>query len=287
MEHNFALNWGNLHSEHPQLTRRALFGAALAAATARGADFEIVDFHAHVEDPPEIDAAIAQAKAAGVKLGILWHAGKPEYNYAHMLSCDADMERFLKLLEGKPVYRGIQAEGPDWMECFSKRVIAKLDYVLTDALTFRERDKRMVKLWLAGVQVGDPQDFMDRYVDWHIEIMATEPIDIIANPTFLPNAIIADYDRLWTERRVRAIIDAAVKYRVAIEINSRYNIPKLSMLRMARDAGVKFTFGSNAHGLATGKLAYSLDAAKQLGLEAKHMFRPAPAGRKPIERRRV
>jgi hypothetical protein len=250
---------------------------------ARAGSYEVVDFHAHVDEPGEFDEAIDRAGASGVKLGILWHAGKKEYNYRNMIMDDAALEAFLKVLEGKRAYRGIQAEGPDWMECFSKNMIARLDYVLTDALTFRERDGRMVKLWLQGVDVGEVQNFMDRYVDWHVEIMAKEPIDIMAQPTFLPEYLTPQHDRLWTTRRMRTVIDAAVKYRVAIEINSRYNLPKMPFLRMALAAGAKFSFGSNAHGLATGKLPYSLEAARELKLEAKHVFRPAPAGRKPIE----
>jgi hypothetical protein len=266
------------------ISRRSFLVAA-ACAVAPAAPLPVVDFHAHVEYPPEIDEAIRQAQARGVKLGILWHAGKPEYKYAHMISSDAALERFLDLLAGKAVYKGIQAEGPDWMTCFSKKMVARLDYVLTDALTFRERDGRMVKLWTRGVHVGDPEDFMDRYIDWHVEIMATEPIDIIANPGFLPEYLMPRFDALWTEKRSRKVIDAALKYRVALEINSRYNLPRRPFLRMALAAGVKFSFGSNAHGLDTGKLAYSLQAAKELMLQPKHLFMPAAAGKKPIERR--
>jgi histidinol phosphatase-like PHP family hydrolase len=141
----------------------------------------------------------------------------------------------------------------------------------------------MVKLWLPEVNVGDPDNFMDRYVDWHVEIMATEPIDIMAQPTFLPDYLMPDYDRLWTERRNRKIIDAAVKHRVAIEINSRYNLPRMPFLRMALAAGARFSFGSNAHGLNTGKLPYSLQSARELKLEARHIFRPWPSGQKRVE----
>jgi len=268
------------------ISRRS-FMAAAAGLAARGADFAVVDFHAHVEEPAEIDGAIRQAQSLGVKLGILWHAGKREYGYQHMLSTDAELRGFLEMLEGKPVFRGIQAEGLDWMDCFSKGMIARLDYVLTDALTFRERGGRMVKLWLKGVDVGEKQDFMDRYADYHVEIIEREPIDILANPTFLPEYLMAEHDSLWTERRMRKVIGAARKHGVAIEINSRYNLPRVPFLKMALADGVKFSFGSNAHNLGTGKLEYCLEVARQLHLERKHLFEPAPLGKKPVERRRL
>ena len=260
---------------------------AAAAGLAAGADFPVVDFHAHVEEPVEIDEAIRRAAAEGVKLGILWHAGKREYGYQHMLSTDGELRGFLEMLEGKPVFRGIQAEGLDWMDCFSKEMIARLDYVLTDALTFRERDGRMVKLWLKGVDVGDKQDFMDRYTDYHVEIIEREPIDILANPTFLPEYLMGEHDALWSERRMRKVITAARKHGVAIEINSRYSLPRVKFLKLALAEGVKFSFGSNAHNQAAGKLQYSLEMARQLRLERHHLFEPAPRGKKPIERRRL
>ncbi|MFN0169501.1 MAG: hypothetical protein ACKV22_24025 [Bryobacteraceae bacterium] len=267
------------------MTRRQFLAAASSSLAAAAEPFPVVDFHAHIEDPAEIDQAVKQSSARGVKLGILWHAGKKEYDYPFMLSDDAALGRFFALIGDRPVFKGIQAEGPDWMTCFSKSMIARLDYVLTDAVTFRERDGRMVKLWTKGVDVGDPQDFMDRYIDWHVETISREPIDIMANLGFLPEYLMPRFDALWTEKRSRKVIDAAAKSGVAIEINSRYNLPKRSFLEMAKAAGVRFSFGSNAHGLATGNLEYSLATARELNLEKRHLFTPAPKGKKPIERR--
>ncbi len=264
------------------MTRRHFLAASSLAAAAH--PIPVVDFHAHIEDPSEIDQAVRQSFDRGVKLGILWHAGKKEYDYKFMLSDDAALERFLTLLADRPVFRGIQAEGPDWMTCFSKSKVVRLDYVLTDALTFRERDGRMVKLWTKGVDVGDPENFMDRYIDWHVEIISTEPIDIMANLGFLPDYLMPRFDALWTDQRSRKVIDAAVKFGVAIEINSGYKLPRRPFLEMAKAAGARFSFGSNAHGLATGALEYPLAMARELELE-RHLFTPAPKGQKPIERR--
>jgi histidinol phosphatase-like PHP family hydrolase len=125
---------------------------------------------------------------------------------------------------------------------------------------------------------------MDRYVDFHEEVMAKEPIDIIANPTFLPEALEPDYDKLWTEKRMRKIIESAVRHHVAIEINSRYKVPRLPFLEMAKAARVKFSFGSNAHTAdAIGDIDYGVAMYRKLGLTLKEFFRPAPAGKKPIQ----
>jgi histidinol phosphatase-like PHP family hydrolase len=126
---------------------------------------------------------------------------------------------------------------------------------------------------------------MDRFVDWHVEIMATEPFDILANTSWLPPPLAPAYDTLWTERRVGKVIDAALKQGVAIEISSSYKLPRLPFLRQAKQAGVKFSFGSNGRYPEMGKLDYSIAMAKALGLKAADMFSPAPDGKKAVQRR--
>ena len=252
---------------------------ALAGGATPGSelDFPLVDFHAHIEGSLTIEEALRLAKERGVKLGIVEHAG-----FGEPIRNDADLQRHLQKLSALPVYRGIQAEGLNWMNYFSKEAICQLDYVLTDALTFPEKDGRRVRLWTPEAKIVDQQDFMERYVDFNVQVISSEPIDIFANPTFLPEAIASEYDTLWTKERMRKVIDAAVKHGVAIEINSRFRIPSLAFVRMAKDAGVKFSFGSNNHGTDVAKLDYSIKIAKECGLTRQEMFTPQPPDKKPI-----
>jgi len=246
----------------------------------------LVDYHVHL-DEIGIDRMVEISRAKGVLFGIVEHAGTKEHKYPVVLGGDDDLRRHLGMLSGKPVLKGIQAEGLDWMTCFSKAAVAALDYVLTDALTFVERDGRLVNLWKKEqVRIDDAQDFMDRYVEHHVKILSTEPIDILANGTFLPEVLQRDFDALWTERRMRRIIDAAVRHGVAIEINSGFQLPRAGFLRLAKEAGAKFSFGTNGRReSAVGNLGYSLKMARALGLSAEDCFVPAPPGQKPVERR--
>ncbi len=286
------------------ISRRSFFGSALAAGalsvaagafgrgkaspqTAGQPGFPLVDYHVHLDDVVTLEKALELSKERGVRFGIVEHAGTRENRYPGLLSTDEDLKRYIAMLEGKPVLKGIQAEGIDWITCFSKGVVAQLDYVLSDALTFPDKKSgRRIELWRSGVAFDDKQDFMDRYVDFHVEVMAREPLDIIANPTFLPASMESEFDSLWTPARMKKLIDAAVKYDVAIEINSRYLLPRMSFLKMARAAGAKFSTGSNIHGLDVGKLDYCVEVIRQLGLTKKDIFTPAPRGKKPIEVRR-
>jgi len=240
-------------------------------------DFPLVDFHAHIEGSLTIEEALRLAKERGVKLGIVEHAGFDE-----LIHNDAALQRHIQKLSRLPVYKGIQAEGHNWMNCFSKEAVCQLDYVLADALTFPEKDGRRVRLWTPEAKIVDKQDFMERYVDFNVQVISNEPVDIFANPTFLPEAIANEYDTLWTKERMRKVIDAAVKHGVAIEINSRFHIPSLAFVKMAKDAGVKFSFGTNNYGTDVAKLDYSIQIAKECGLTRQEMFTPQPPDKKPI-----
>jgi histidinol phosphatase-like PHP family hydrolase len=247
-------------------------------------DIPLVDYHVH-RDGTTLERLLEISRQRGVKFGIVEHAGKKENDYPIILANDAELKGYLASLEGKPVYKGVQAEYLDWMSCFSREAVAELDYVLSDAMTIRGRDGRRVKMWSPAFEVGDPERFMDQYADFHVEVIASEPIDILANPTWLPKAVEKQYDLLWTPKRFQKIVDAAVKHGVAMEINSQYRIPRLPLLRMAKEAGVKFSFGSNIRGPDVGKLDYCVEMIGVLGLKPADMFRPAPAGKKPIQTR--
>ena len=258
------------------------------AAPAAVVELPLVDFHVHL-DNSTIDKVLALPHVASVKLGIVEHAGTRENQYPVVLSSDTDLKAHLANLEGRPVYRGVQAEWTDWMGCFSKAVLGQLDYVLTDAMTMPGRKGERVKLWLPeaaeAMGLDQPEHFMDRYVDWHVQTMASEPIDILANTTWLPSALETSWDALWTPARMHKVVAAAIQYGIALEISSSYKLPKLPFLRVAKEAGVKFSFGSNGRYPNMGKLDYSRQMARELGLQPGDLFSPAANGQKAIQRR--
>ena len=266
--------------------------ALLSAQPQSSADpaFPSVDLHVHL-DNSTIDKVLELSRERGLKFGIVEHAGTKENQYATLLSNDAELRRYLAMLEGKPVFKGIQAEWTDWMSCFSPAALAQLDYVLTDAMTFPGKDGRRVKLWTPDaaqqVDMTDKQAFMDRFVEWHVEIMTREPIDILANLTWLPAGMLEQWELYWTPPRMKKVIDAALKYGIALEISSSYKLPKLPFLKLAKAAGAKFSFGSNGRYPNMGKLDYSLEMASQLDLKPADLFTPAPDGLKAVQRRKA
>jgi hypothetical protein len=240
----------------------------------------LVDYHVHLKGGLTLDDAIAIARRRGVKFGIAENCGVgfPTTN-------DQALQRVLEKFEGKPVYKAMQAEGREWVKMFSPEMIAKFDYVFTDSMTFTDQRGKRVRLWMPQeVEIGDKQAFMDMLVEKTVGILNNEPIDIYVNPTFLPAAIASEYDTLWTNERMDRVIEAAAKNGVAIEINARYRLPSEKFIRKAKQAGVKFSYGTNNGGKDDlGDLAYSREMARRCGLTRADMFVPKPDGQKPVQ----
>ena len=128
---------------------------------------------------------------------------------------------------------------------------------------------------------------MEMLVDRILGVLNHEPIDIHANPTFLPEVIAHDYDRLWTAERMQKVIDAAKTNDVAIEINNRYRIPSAAFIKRARQAGVKFSFGTNNADPNLGRMEYAVAMVKECGLTPQDVFVPRPDGEKAAQRQRA
>jgi hypothetical protein len=236
------------------------------------ANFPLVDLHVHPKGGLTLDQALALSRRTGMFIGAAVNCGK-----GNPVQTDAGALEFVKSMEGQPAFVGMQAEGREWLTMFSKETRTKFDYVFTDSMTWTNPAGRRMRLWMPEeVEIGpDDQAFMDLLVEKTVGILEKEPIDIYVNPTFLPAAIAARYNALWTEARMRKVIDAAVKNGVAIEINARYRIPSEAFLRLAKAKGAKFTFGTNNAGASDlGDWSYPLEMQKKLDLKWQDMFVP-------------
>jgi histidinol phosphatase-like PHP family hydrolase len=94
-----------------------------------------------------------------------------------------------------------------------------------------------------------------------------------------------EYDKLWTPERMQRVVDAAKRSGVAIEINNRYKIPSLAFIKLAKQAGLKFTCGTNnASNNDMGRDEYCHEMIRAAGLRWQDMWVPAPEGQKAIQR---
>lgn len=263
---------------------------ALAAPVARGQPTGSprptgagVDYHVHPKGGLTVEEALRRSRESGIYYGLAINGG-----LGQPAPGDAAAEAFLRELEGKPVYRALQAEGREWVRLFSKATLEKFDYIFTDSMTWSDDAGRRMRLWIPQ-EVGtidDPQRFMDMLVDRTVGIVTREPVDIYVNSTYIPDQLSAQYDALWTPVRMKKVVEALAAAGVAMEINNRRRIPSAAFIRLAKASGVKFACGTNNAGADDlGRNEYCAEMIRACGLRPEHFWTPAPDGRKAIQRK--
>jgi len=107
------------------------------------------------------------------------------------------------------------------------------------------------------------------------------------NPTYIPDQLRKDYETLWTPGRRHKIVTAAARNHVAIELNNRYQLPSPSFVTLAKQAGCKFTFGTNNSSPADlGRCEYALQIVDECKLTSPDFFVPLSVGStKAVERK--
>lgn len=245
-------------------------------------NYPLVDFHTHLKGGLTLEGVLENTRRTGINHGIAANAG-----LGFAITNDAGLDAFLREMAGQPVFVGVQAEGREWPTLFSPAALARFDYVFTDSMTLTDPQGRRTRLWIKEeVDIPDPEKFMDHLTDTIVRILDEEPVDIYANPTFLPEVLAADHDTLWTPARMQRVVDALRRNGVAVEINSRYRLPSLAFVRLAKRAGVKFTLGVNNTDAELGRSEYALEAIRECGLGWGDFWMPKPDGQKPIQTRR-
>jgi hypothetical protein len=243
------------------------------------ANIPVVDYHTHLKGGLTLDQALANSRRVGIGYGIAINCG-----LSFPVHDDASIRDYLESMKGQPCYVAMQAEGREWRTLVTPESVVRFDYVFTDAMTFTDDNGKRMRIWIPeeiGV-ITDKQAFMEMLVK-RIEGVMREPIDIYANATYIPDQIAAEYDALWTPQRMQRVIDAALRYDVAIEINNRRRIPSSAFLKMAKAAGCKFSFGTNNAEAEMGRLEYPIQMVKECGLVWQDIFVPKPDGQKPIQ----
>jgi hypothetical protein len=264
-------------SPQPGVTRPDAVDADIRQLLERS--FPLADFHIHLKGGLTLDEALAQSRRKRIFYGIAANCG-----LGFPIHDDRGAQEFLRSMAGQPCFVGIQAEGREWPQLVSKETIAKFDYVFTDAMTIVDHRGRRARLWIKEeVDIPDSEQFMELLVRTIEDILRHEPIDIYANPTYLPDVIAADYDRLWTPERQRRVLRAAAENGVAIEISNRLRLPKPEFIKAAKAAGIRFTLGTNNGDRELGREEYGLEMIRQCGLTWQDMWLPKPEGQKPIQ----
>ncbi len=235
-------------------------------------NFPLIDFHTHLKGGITREEALAHARSYGFSYGIAVNCG-----LKMGFETDDSLKAYLDAFEPTPyAWHAMQAEGREWLDLFSDESRERFDYAFTDAMTWTNNRGVRQRLWMPEeTDVGDPQDFMEQLVENIVKVVTTEPIDIHVNPTYLPAEIADQYDALWTDDRIDRVVKALAESGVALEINNRFKIPSAKIIKKAKEAGVKFTFGTNNGGADDlGRMEYGIDMVYECGLTSQDMWFP-------------
>jgi hypothetical protein len=259
----------------------------LDPATARRlalgrANFPLLDLNTRQTTALTLGEGLAFTRHSGINLGIVARVGaeSPVKN-------DSEALAFLAPLRSQPVFIGLYGEGRDWIRSVSADTLARFDYISSDATMWTDQRGHRVRLRQPEeAHVGSDIDaFMEELVDQTVQVISSEPIDVLAYCTYLPERLEVRAAELWTEPRMRRVIGAAVEHGVALEINPRLRLPSERFVRMARDARVKFVVGTDAR--EPGQLedwTYVYELIDQVGLEWRNMWVP---GHQPTRAQRA
>ena len=244
-------------------------------------NFPVIDYHVHLKGGLTKEIAHALSMNYGINYGVAPNAG--EGGVGRMLADDKEVYEYFEEVKPLPFLCGVQGEGRKWTATFSQEALGIFDYLFTDAMTIMDHKIRNSRIYRAEEVHYDgvtKEQYMEQIVDQTVKILTNEPADIFANPTYIPEDMQADYDKYWTDERINRVLDVMKEHSIALEINPRYKIPSLKIIQMAKDRGLKFTFGTNNVDANFGKLEYCIEAIEQCGITTDDLWFPSMSIRK-------
>ena len=244
-------------------------------------NFPVIDYHVHLKGGLTKEMAHAMSMNYGINYGVAPNAG--EGGVGRMLANDQEVYEYYEEVKPLPFLCGVQGEGRKWTATFSQEALGTFDYLFTDAMTIMDHKNRNSRIYRAEEVHYDgvtKDEYMEQIVDQTVKILTNEPADIFANPTYIPEDMQADYDQYWTDERINRVLDVMKEHSIALEINPRYMIPSLKIIRMAKERGLKFVFGTNNVDANFGKLEYCIEAIKECGITIDDLWFPSMSIRK-------
>ena len=137
----------------------------------------MVDYHVVLRKGLTFEEALRKSRGDGLQYGTV--AGSTECKN------DAEAQKWLSTLAGKPVFSGLDGSDRNWTNKISRQTAQRFDYVLADGRTWLDGNRHPVRLWVAeeAKAITNRSAFLDSLVDQTIERLNKEPWDVYAFPT--------------------------------------------------------------------------------------------------------
>ncbi len=241
------------------------------------------DLHCHTtmsDGNLSLEQVVALARERGVQVGIADHVSTR--NAAMFISHAGELRAYLDAVDRTPAFRSgefcwcdtLWRELPaELMERFDYRIGSNHGFWLPDGSTGSPWWETLPPPWRER-----PQELMEIMVANLCDMVRTMPIHIAAHSTFAPPALYAlerDVHAWWTPEREDRYVEALAESGVALEISNRYRLPHDRLLVKAREAGVRFSLGSDGHSKRqVARLEWAAEAARRAGYTERELFVP-------------
>lgn len=246
-------------------------------------NYPLVDWHVHFKPGFGLREAMERSRRDGIQYGVAANCGR-----LSSVRTDAAARAFFQSVKGENAFVGMQAEGGDWTRVFSRETCAAFDYIFNDGMIWTDDKGRWTRLYRPDElgDVGDGEAFIEEHVSRLVTMLKEQPIDLFAIPTYLPEALAARRERLWTAARMKRVVEAAAAGGVAIELNDRYRVPSVEFVMMAKEAGCKFALGTGNSGAEDLKRSeYGLEMIAKCKLGWQDFFVPGAWQARAVERK--
>jgi histidinol phosphatase-like PHP family hydrolase len=248
----------------------------------------LYDLHVHTsmsDGDLSLSEVVEIAAERGVRIGIADHVSTR--NQARFVANQDAFVAYLEALEAEPVLRGAEF---CWCDPLFQQLLPplleRLDYTIGSNHGFALPDGSLASPWWKNVPrewQGREDELMELMVLNLCDLARNMGVQIVAHPTLTPPALLkleADVLAWWTEEREDRFIDATLDGGVAIEISNRYRLPHDRLLRKAREAGARFSLGSDGHSASqVARLEWAVEAAARAGIGPADLFVPERAAR--------
>jgi histidinol phosphatase-like PHP family hydrolase len=240
------------------------------------------DLHCHTtfsDGHLSLQEVVDTAESLGVQVGVADHVSTRGEQFIRSAQRVAE---YLDALDQAPVFRSAEFCWCDslWRE-IPEALMRRFDYCVGSNHGFWLPDGTMASPWgmrLAEPWSSRPQEVMDAMVANLCEMVGTMPIRIAAHSTLTPPALFAledDVDAWWSPEREDRYVEALAASGVALEISNRYQLPHDRLLIKARQAGVRFSLGSDGHSARqVARLDWAAETARRVGVGDDDLFVP-------------
>ena len=231
------------------------------------------DLHLHStfsDGHSDVPTLVARANSIGFVFTVSDH-----YSRSQQMHDDRGLAAYLDTLERYPVYHAVEMDLGDMLP-MSEANLARLDYRIGSMHNAVDDHGAAISLTGNDATGAAADRYMEYYLDAFRRDVITGAVQMIGHPTYLPGTPGHLHERLWTEPRRRAYIEAVVEGGVALEISTRYSVPSPVMLREALEAGARFAVGSDSHWLdRTAVIDLPLRYIKEYDIPEDRFFLPA------------